>query len=297
MIAAAITIGSNSTRMLTARCGCVLAPLVRGREETRLMMGLDENGFLTQDAMARTVAAVLRLQQQAAAAGAEQIALMATSATRDARNADDFARRLLTATGLEMTVLSGGEEAALAFRAVAGLSRRLVMDVGGGSTELTYGDRGVVLHASSAQVGASRLLKIQPIASLEDARQVYELALQGLEKDVARLHPLLRGGCEGLTGLGGACTTAAAMLMASDGRTGDTDGYRVTLAQAQALLHMLAPLSPEARKAVPGLPESRVLHMPHGLCILIAVMTLTGLDALTVSTRTNLDGYLMGLCS
>ena len=71
------------------------------------------------------------------------------------------------------------------------------------------------------------------------------------------------------------------------------EGKTVTLAYARRTLSQLSSLSLEQRMAVPGLPAARAIHMPHGLCILISAMELCGFDQLTVSGRTNLDGFLL----
>ena len=112
----AIAIGSNSTRLLT-RLDSGLED--RAREDTRLFSGLTEEGLLSDEAMDRTVRAVLRLKKRALQFGAEYMLLIATSATRDAGNSEEFARRLLAGTGLRLRVVSGSKEAELAFSAAS----------------------------------------------------------------------------------------------------------------------------------------------------------------------------------
>ena len=174
---AAIAIGSNSTRMLCADVnGGELTRCLRGREETQLFLGLDDHGAIRPDRLESTAQAVARLAIQARMSGAETIDLMATSATRDAQNGDALGDRIFALCGLKLRVVSGQEEAALAFRAVSQGQRRLVMDIGGGSTEWTIGQDNRVEWAVSMQLGASRLLKMQPIDSPEDARRVLFIA-------------------------------------------------------------------------------------------------------------------------
>ena len=173
---AAIAIGSNSTRMLAAevRNGALLNP-IRGREETRLFLGLDEEGRIRPERLEETAQAVDRLYQAALAYGAESVDLFATSATRDAGNSADFAKRIRELTGLALQIISGEEEARLAFMAVSEGKRRLVMDIGGGSTEWTIGEQNRVEWAVSMQLGASRLLKMQPITCPQDAEKALAL--------------------------------------------------------------------------------------------------------------------------
>ena len=291
---AAIAIGSNSTRMLcaTVRDGA-LTDCVRGREETRLFLGLDEQGRIGPERLELTAQAVARLAQAARDAGAETVDLLATSATRDAQNGDALAQRIYALCGLRLRVISGEEEARLAFRAVSAGQRRLVMDIGGGSTEWTLGQENRVEWAVSMQLGASRPLKMQPIQCPQDARRVLDLARSTMApyaEALRRLPP-----APAMIGLGGSCTTSAAIALGREAHGEQAEGLVVTRAQAREQLALLSSLSVEERMRVPGLPPARALHMPHGLCILIAALEACGFETLTVSGKTNLDGYLSSL--
>ena len=291
---AAIAIGSNSTRMLAAeKRNGRLENLLRGREETQLFLALDENGNFLPERIEAAAQAVDRLYRQAQAHGAPAAALFATSASRDAKNGGALAERIRTLTGLSLRIISGEEEARLAFRAAAGEERRLVMDIGGGSTEFTIGERGLAEWAGSAQMGASRLMKMRPIEKTEDAEACLALAREALRPFTEKLRAYPRAA--GMVGLGGSCTTAAAMLLGREAHGEEIEGWTVTLSDARRLLALLSPLSIEERQRVPGLPPRRAAHMPNGLCILIAALEETGFDRLTVSIRTNLDGYLLSL--
>lgn len=289
---AAIAIGSNSTRMLAAdvRDG-TLYNKIRGREETRLFLGLDAAGKISPEKIIETAQAVDRLYRTARTYGAEQVDLIATSATRDAGNSDALAQLIRKLTGLELRVISGEEEARLAFMAVSEGKRRLVMDIGGGSTEWTIGEKNQVEGAVSMQVGASRLLKRQPINSPEDAKTVLNICREIMTpyaEQLKRLRP-----APALIGLGGSCTTSAAMTMGREAHGEEVEGRRITIRDAVEQLNKLASMTMEERAHVPGLPPARTGHMPHGLCILITAMELWGFEELTVSGKTNLDGYLM----
>ncbi len=291
---AAIAIGSNSTRMLCADVtGGELTNCLRGREETRLFLGLDEQGAIRPERLESTAQAVARLARLARLAGAETIDLLATSATRDARNGGALGDRIFALCGLSLRIISGEEEAALAFRAVSQGQRRLVMDVGGGSTEWTLGQDNRVEWAVSMQLGASRLLKMCPIDSPEDARRALNIAREVMAPHAERLRALEPA--PRLIGLGGSCTTSAAMSMGREAHGEQVEGYTITRDMAQAQLDLLSSLTPEQRRAVPGLPPTRVHHMPHGLCIVLAALDACGFDRFTVSGKTNLDGYLSSL--
>lgn len=292
MIRAAIAIGSNSTRLLTAeKRGGSLVNIHRGREETRLFLGLDENGNILPKRLEETAQAVLRLYREALAHGAESAALFATSACRDAKNGPALRERIRELTGLDMQIISGEEEARLAFRAAAGQERRLVTDIGGGSTELTLGEHGVIEYSASAQMGASRLLKMRPICNAADAETALAIARETLNPYIAAVRA--RPAAPALIGLGGTCTTAASIERGKELHGENAEGLTVTVDEARRQLTLLSGLSMEERERVPGLPAARAAHMPNGLCILIAVMEGCGFASVTVSGRTNLDGYLL----
>jgi len=294
MIRAAIAIGSNSTRMLAAdKQNGALCRVLRGREETRLFLGLDDQGNICPERMESTAQAVLRLAILARRHGAETIDLLATSATRDARNGDALAKRIFELCGLKLRVISGQEEAALAFRAVSEGKRRLVMDIGGGSTEWTVGENNVPQWSVSMQLGASRLLKMGEISSPADAERTLDIARQIMAPYAAQYRALPPA--PALVGLGGSCTTSAAMIMGREAHDEGVEGKTVTLTWAREQLRLLASLTLKERMRVPGLPPARAAHMPHGLCILVAALESCGFDSLTVSGRTNLDGYLLSL--
>lgn len=294
MMRAAIAIGSNSTRMLAAdKQGGALCRILRGREETRLFLGLDEAGNIMPERMESTAQAVLRLAIMARRHGAEIIDLLATSATRDAKNGDALVDRIYALCGLRLRVISGQEEAALAFQAVSEGQRRLVMDIGGGSTEFTVGENNVPQWSVSMQLGASRLLKMGEINSPADAERTLDIARRIMAPYAAQYRALPPA--PALVGMGGSCTTSAAMIMGREAHDEEVEGKTVSLAWAREQLRLLSSLTLEKRTKVPGLPPARAAHMPHGLCILIAALEACGFDSLTVSGRTNLDGYLLSL--
>ncbi len=280
----AIAIGSNSTRLLT-RLENGLED--RAREDTKLFSGLNEDGNLSDEAMDRTVRAVLRLKKRAIQFGAEYIMLLATSATRDAGNSEEFSRRLLAGTGLRLKIISGNKEAELAFRAASAGSQCAVLDIGGGSAELTYGAEGKIIKSISAQEGASRLLKEGEILSVKDAERVYGRVISRLRTAYAPILSLKRP--PRLILIGGTATTAAAIQLVTDSHGQELEGTQLTKEQAREQLVRISSLSLNERANIPGLYPSRVHIMPHGLCILLAALELTGFDSFTVSTRNNLD--------
>ena len=290
MTIAAIAIGSNSTRML------VRLPdgrEIRERVYTHLFMGLDQDGILTDKAMADTAEAIFELKQRALSLGAERVCLYATSAVRDAGNADAFSRLLYTRTGLTLHVIPGETEALLAFEAASGGEYCAVLDLGGGSTELTYGRQWRTEAAVSAQEGAARLSRECEIRTESDAEAVFARVRDRLEPVLWPVLSLPRP--PRLVGIGGTCTCSAAVQRCTSSHGAELEGEVVTAGFLRALLSRIIPLSLEDRAAIPGLYASRAAILPHGLCILLAVMELTGFDRYTLSTHNNLDAIVARL--
>ena len=294
MIRAAIALGSNSTRMLCARLepeGAV--PLGRGRVETRLFMGLDSDGNLTAEAIARAAQAVDLLRKQAMELGCppDRMDLYATSAVRDAANRDALSALLLQQSGLEMRILSGEKEAELSFRAVSGGKRLLVLDIGGGSTELTYGEKSAILASVSLQMGASRCLKEHPIRTAEDARALTALLESRIAQEAdAVAECRARHGGSPMTAIGGTCTACQDMLLFN--RLPFPDGGALNLGNTAYLRDTLAPMPVEERQRFRGLPPQRAMHIVHGLCILCAALAVFAPEKTEVSARNNLDGWM-----
>ena len=167
MKVAAIDCGTNSVRLLVAgpADGGGLVDLDRRLILTRLGQGVDATGRFHPDALERTLAAFAEYAEVVADLGAERVRLVATSAARDASNRDEFFAGARDRLGVDAEIISGDEEAALSFRgALTALpdvaAPALVMDIGGGSTELVLGSGGVtpsIEHGLSLDIGSVRV--------------------------------------------------------------------------------------------------------------------------------------------
>jgi exopolyphosphatase / guanosine-5'-triphosphate,3'-diphosphate pyrophosphatase len=163
---AAIDCGTNSIRLLVADGPDSLRDVHREQRVVRLGQGVDATGVLAPDALQRTREAIVDYAAVIRRTGAERVRMVATSATRDARNRDDFFGMVRDTLGVDAEVISGDEEAALSFvGAVGDLDPDdgpfVVADVGGGSTELVVGTlsggRPVVRAARSVDIGSVRI--------------------------------------------------------------------------------------------------------------------------------------------
>ena len=290
--AGVIIIGSNSTRMLTATLGQPLIDLVRGRLETKLFLSLTKERRLDPAALNQLVDAVFLLQQQALAAGAEELHLVATSAVRDSTNARQLGRALRQETGLALRVLTGQKEAALSFLGAAypylDTQDIGVVDIGGGSTEVALGK---ATQLYSLQLGASRLHLDCPVGDIKASDRALDTARQvikaGLRKVI--IPPSARWLLVGGTGnaLMGLIRGHLPLVSAPD------CGF--TLSEARETLRLLAGLTHEQRAMLPGMMPGREHILPTGLAILTALMEELRITDMQVTVRNNTDGYLYQL--
>ncbi|MGH3497037.1 MAG: exopolyphosphatase [Nocardioidaceae bacterium] len=222
---AAVDCGTNSIRLLL----CDLDPgdaaqrdIERRMEIVRLGEGVDETGTLAPEALRRTFAVCDTFAAIIRAGGAEAVRFCATSAARDARNAGEFAAGVRERFGVDPEVLTGAEEAALSYhgamRDLPGLAApTLVVDIGGGSTELILGDglATVPAYARSVDIGSVRLteryLRSDPPDSdeVEAARDDAARAIDGAALDWTSVRSVV--------GVAGTVTTVAAHALGLSG--------------------------------------------------------------------------------
>lgn len=215
---AAIDCGTNSIRLLVADvdpAAGTLTDLDRRMEVVRLGQGVDRTGRIAPEALARTLDATRRYAQVCADLGVEAVRFVATSASRDAENRDEFVAGVREALGVEPEVIGGVEEAALSFRGATGVlgSRHpgpyLVVDLGGGSTEVVLGER-TPEAAYSMDVGCVRIterhLQSDPPTAAEVAAAEADVRAA---LDVAARHVPF-GRTATLVGLAGSVTTVTA---------------------------------------------------------------------------------------
>jgi exopolyphosphatase/guanosine-5'-triphosphate,3'-diphosphate pyrophosphatase len=159
---ATFDVGTNTVLLLVAEArGGAFVPVREGMEITRLGRGVDRSGRLAQEALDDTVAAIAGFASEARALGAEAIACVATSAARDAQNGAEFLARVQRDAGIEVEIITGDLEAELSYtsaeRELGDATPLVVLDIGGGSTEFVYGERGRVSFKQSFNVGSVRL--------------------------------------------------------------------------------------------------------------------------------------------
>jgi exopolyphosphatase/guanosine-5'-triphosphate,3'-diphosphate pyrophosphatase len=301
---AAIDVGTNTVLLLVAeRRGDGFAPLVERAEITRLGRGVDRTGRLDTGAIRETVEVLARYANEARGLGAAIVACVATSAARDARNSAEFFDAARTAAGLVPEVIAGEEEARLVYRSAwrdfgAPGSRLAVLDVGGGSTEFTWGDGPAPLGRRSLQVGAVRLTErvvdSDPVgkAGLERLRASAGDALRELRGlDAAGNEPPpyetgFVGAGARLVAVAGTVTTLAAVWQALPVYDAErVHGSQLSLPELEALFDRLGALTVAERARLPGMEPKRADVIVAGCAIVIEALRATGFRRLTVSDR------------
>ena len=284
MRVAAIDQGTNTTRLLVADVDDDgLRELVRRTEITRLGEGVDERHRLLPLPVARVRNVLTDYRREAERLGAERTLLVATSAVRDAENGEAFLGEVEWSYGFATQLLSGDEEAALMLRGVGEIEPgTLVLDIGGGSTEL------VTLESrTSLDVGAVRLteryLHSDPPTSdeLEACAQYVRSVLPPLDATSA-------------VGVAGTITTLAALdLGLAEYDRERVHGHELSLAGVKQQLERLAALPLAQRRGVPALEPERAPVIVAGAVVAREVLAAYGIEAYRVSEHDILDGIAL----
>ncbi|MFC9548589.1 Ppx/GppA family phosphatase [Streptomyces sp. SID9913] len=310
---AAIDCGTNSIRLLVADAHPgtgELTDLDRRMTIVRLGEGVDRTGRLAPQALERTFAACRAYAEIIERHGAERTRFVATSASRDAENRDDFVRGVVDILGVEPEVITGDQEAAFSFTgATKELTGRtdlrrpfLVADIGGGSTEFVLGDDRV-RAARSVDVGCVRmterhLVRDGAVTDPPTAGQVaamradIESALDLAEKTV----PLREA--HTLVGLAGSVTTVSAIAQ-------DLPGYdsaaihhsRISRERVREISDWLLRSTHAERAAVPSMHPGRVDVIAAGALVLLAVMERVDAREVVASEHDILDGIAWSLAA
>jgi exopolyphosphatase / guanosine-5'-triphosphate,3'-diphosphate pyrophosphatase len=242
---ATIDLGTNTVRLLVAD----VEPGARGwrvveadQQVTRLGEGLTATGHLAETAAARTATVVGEYVVRARRAGAERLAIVATSAVREAANGPAFAARVERATGERVTIVSGSEEAALTLAGVLeGLpgktdaEKTLVFDIGGGSSEYILARGAAAIAEASLRLGVVDLAERYPFTDPVDWPRYRRMCAEIAERLQAGLPQLIRaGGVDRVVGTAGTATTLARLRSgAGAGPRAFSRGCRATAGAAR----------------------------------------------------------------
>jgi exopolyphosphatase/guanosine-5'-triphosphate,3'-diphosphate pyrophosphatase len=294
---AVIDVGTNSVKLLVATVsGETIMPLIEESKQTRLGKGFYDTHLLSPDAIHQTALAVAEFAAIARDWKARPVKVIATSAARDALNQGLLIAALEKAAGEKVQVISGDREAELAFAGVCSdpafrTGNILVMDVGGGSTELIAGSDGDSKISKSFRLGTVRLLESLLLSNPPQAASLAECenkVRQVLEREAQPWLAAELRDCRDaqLVGTGG--TAAIMVRMKLRLRRYDRELIEqtaVSLAEIQLEKHRLWSLTLEERKEIVGLPASRADVILTGIVIFSQFMEVFGIDSLRVSLR------------
>jgi exopolyphosphatase/guanosine-5'-triphosphate,3'-diphosphate pyrophosphatase len=273
---AAVDLGTNSTRLLVADVnGSGLTEVSRRLTITRLGEGVDERRRLLPAPIARVRNCLVDYRRVLEALGAEKTLAIATSAVRDAENGEAFLGEIEWSYGFTTRLLSDGRPA---------LDDTLVVDIGGGSTELVLAARGDVAFAASLDVGCVRLterfLRSDPPSTSE---------LEAAGAYVRSLLPALQA--TSAIGVAGTVTTLATLDRGDEAYDPErTHGHRIPFASVEAQLDRLARLTTAEREEIPGIEPGRAAVIVAGLVVLRELMDAYDLGEIEVSERDILHG-------
>lgn len=299
---AVIDVGSNSTRLLVADVDGGVSVVERYSRVTRLGRGVDLSGQLSDEAIEAACAAIADYVEICKEANAEQVVAIATSAVRDASNGDAFVAELRERFALSARLLDGEEEARLTYRGATAeqppTTPTLVIDIGGGSTEMIVGIGEQVAFHDSLQAGVVRHTERHisgdpPTASeLEalagDVRALIEAALKG--HDGARAS-------SGIAVAGTPTSLSAIELELEPYDPARVHGHVLSLETIQRLLSRLASAPLDERAAIPGLHPDRAPTIIAGGVILIEAMRAFGLEQIQASEHDILYGMALETAS
>jgi exopolyphosphatase/guanosine-5'-triphosphate,3'-diphosphate pyrophosphatase len=297
---AIVDIGTNSTRLLIAEVenGRVTAELDRQTSVTRLGAGVDASGHLRDDAIQRVYATIDGYRPRIDSHRPLEVHAVLTSAVRDAANGSAFAHQLARRYGLEAHVISGDTEARLTYlgaisdRPQADLERpTLVVDIGGGSTELVIGTGKQISFQVSTQAGVVRQSERHVHSDPPSDDQLEAIADDVRDTFSAAVPPALRQGIElGIAVAGTPTSLAAIAQRLAPYDPSKTHGYILSAQERDAIFRQLKALTLAQRQAVPGLQPSRAGVIVPGIVILAELMELFGLSAIEVSEHDILYG-------
>jgi exopolyphosphatase / guanosine-5'-triphosphate,3'-diphosphate pyrophosphatase len=295
---AVIDVGTNSVKLLVADVrGRDVQPVHEESKQTRLGKGFYESNRLQSEAIVRTAEAVREFAEIARDKKAVAVRVIATSAARDAVNANELTSTITRASDLKVEIISGEQEAAWAFQGVTtdtelAHAPLLLLDVGGGSTEFIHGQGNHTHFARSFPLGTVRLLEKFPHGdppTRGEFTKCRDWLKDFLHHEVRpQLEPALKTetGAIQLVGTGGTTSILARIEKKLD-RFDREKIERTVLSVEQVVTHRknLWKLPMDERKEVPGLPKLRADVILTGVLIFEVVMEEFGFKELHVSTR------------
>ena len=293
-----IDIGTNSCRLFLAQVFQgeeikIEREISKDVEIVKLGEDVNKNGYLKKEAISRTVECLKRYKEKADSYGAKELVAFATSATRDSKNRDEFLNQVKE-IGIDIRCISGDREAQLNFlgNSIVFEERILVLDIGGGSTEFTLGEKGEIEFVKSINIGAVR--GTERFFSTQNYTDDTIEKCREWVKDMISEVKFLKNKNFTLVGVAGTATTQISVQKQM--RVYDSSKVHMSEIRLEELrenLKLFLECSVEKRKHIVGLEEKRADVIIAGTIILITIMEELGINKMIVSESDNLNGAMI----
>ena len=298
---AAIDIGTNSIHMIVVQVRPDLSFEVIDREKDMVRLGAGglDGRSLTPSAMAAALQTLTKFRRLAESRKVDEIVAAATSATREADNGGDFIAEVARQIGIRIKVISGTEEARLIHMAACygvdvGGSTAVVIDIGGGSVEVTLGTATKVVQGKSFKVGVIRLterfVKSDPLSGRDERRLVKHLN----RETGSYLDQISKAGFERVIGTSGTILSLGALALTdATGQAGDRRNQRVPAKGIHRVRKRLVEANIEERLQMPGLDPRRADLNVAGSVLLDTILRRLGADDLTLCDLALREGLVL----
>ena len=302
---ASIDIGTNSTHLLIAQINTDLKTFsIKFTEKSTTRLGeRDDEGNLTEESIKRVLETLKRFKEYCLSYGVKKILAAATSAVRESPNGRDFIKTIKDSIGFNIELISGSEEARLIYLGVlSGMAldnkSHLIIDIGGGSTEIILADSEDTRALTSARVGAVRLKNdFFDEAPLTNSRMKFiKTFIQGsLEPSIGKINRRIdKNKPISLIATSGTAIALANLISAELGEPKQKmHGYKFKKDDLDALLEKLIKMSANERRKIPSLSDRRSEIIVPGGLILETSLRLLNIDELTISERALREGLVV----
>ena len=302
---ASIDIGTNSTHLLIAEINSDLKSFsIKFTDKSTTRLGeRDEEGNLTEESIQRVLETLKRFKEYCKSNGVNEIVTAATSAVREAPNGRDFLNRVQSDIDIQIELISGSEEARLIYLGVlSGMvledESYVIIDIGGGSTELILADKKDATALTSSRVGAVKLkndfLDSEPIS--KERSNFLRTFIQGsLEPSVGKIkRRLQKGKAVSMIATSGTAISLGNLILSDLGQPKQKmHGYKFTKENLQIVLEKLIKMPSSEIKKIPSLSERRSEIIVPGALILKTSMEMLNFDQLTISERALREGLVV----